>query len=202
MQALTCSQRLGSRTSDCRSHSGSSAQGPTFQRRWASSPQAQPTSRAPSAVPARSSGELGAIAALSGCSVIKPWYMSIDEEAEDVVGIAVTSYANISTPLSHPQHAAVGYRTPLKAPRERPEGLRLGDMESMQAWIAPATSSDRQRYERIRQFVEQNAVKPLAGSIDTWSNTRQPAAAAAAGWIMSFDEEAMGSFEEGVLGSV
>ncbi len=121
--------------------------------------------------------------------------MSIDEEAEDVVGVAVSSCANLSVPFTAAQYAAVGHRMPLKVRRERPEG-RLGDMEAMQAWIAPTAvglESDKQRYERIRIFVEQNAVRPIAGSLDTWS--RQPASP---GWIMSFDEEAMDS----VLGSV
>lgn len=142
--------------------------------------------------------ESSAAATLSSCSVIKPWYLSIDEEAEDVVGIAVTNFANLSVPYTQQQHAAVGYRMPLKMKKERPEG-HLGDMECMQAWIAPTpVISDSQRYERIRSFVEQNAVRPIAGSIDTWSKSHRPSP----GWIMSFDEEAMGSYEESVLGSV
>jgi hypothetical protein len=137
-------------------------------------------------------------ATLGNCSVIKPWYLSIDEEAEDVVGIAVTNFANISVPYTQQQHSAVGYRMPLKVKRERPEG-HMGDMECMQAWIAPiSANSDAQRYERIRLFVEQNAVRPIAGSIDTWSKTHKPTP----GWILSFDEEAMGSYEESVMGSV
>jgi hypothetical protein len=133
---------------------------------------------------------------MRNCSVLKPWYMSIDEEAEDVVGVSVSHFANLSVPLTQQQYAAVGHRSPLRVRRERALGGPLGDMEAMQAWIAPTPlggAGDKERYERIREFVEQNAVRPIAGSLDTWA--RQPSAP---GWIMSFDEEAMDS----VMGSV